>query len=97
MADASTSRESGPWTRGRIGLLLLLVASLAMGLLLGQWFFKIYTQTVPAAVVTSFNVATAHGWFLWNGVLAGLVLFIWGLLVMWLAPLFRGRPAADPS
>lgn len=84
-------------SRARVGILVLLVASEGLGLLLGQWFFRIYQQTVPPAVVTSFNVTTAHGWFLTNGALAGLLFFIWGLLVMWLAPLFRGRPAGALS
>jgi hypothetical protein len=84
-------------SRARLGILVLLVASEALGLLLGQWFFRIYQQTVPPAVVTSFNVTAAHGWFLTNGALAGLLFFIWGLLVMWLAPLFRNRHAGAAS
>jgi hypothetical protein len=97
VADTGTARRSGGWSKGRVGLLVLLVASEALGLLLGQWFFKIYTDTVPPAVVTSFNVSVARGRFLFDGALVGLVFFIWGLLVMWLAPFFRGRRDADLS
>jgi hypothetical protein len=83
----------GRRSRARTGILLLLAASEAVGLALGQWFFGIYTQTVPPAVVTSFNVNAAHGYFLLNGALAGLLFFIWGLLVMWLGPFFRAGHA----
>ena len=87
------ARTTGLLTRGRTGMLVLLLASEALGLVLGHWFFRIYEQTVPVAVTTPFNKTAAHGWFLTNGALTGLVFFIWGLLVLWLAPLFRGRRA----
>ena len=41
------------------------------------------------AVVTGFNITTAHGYFLVNGAIAGLVLFVWAMLAVWLAPFFR--------
>jgi len=77
----------------RLGLVVLFVASEILGLALGQWFFSIYRQTVPPAVVTGFNIATAHGWFLTNGAIAGLVFFVWGLLTALLAPWFRAKRA----
>jgi hypothetical protein len=83
------SGRSRKTSRSRIGIIALAVASEALGLLMGQWFFGIYQQTVPPAVVTGFNITTAHGYFLVNGAIAGLVLFVWAMLAVWLAPFFR--------
>lgn len=92
MTSTLTAREGKPrGSRVRLGLLVLLVAGEGLGLLMGEWFFRIYGKTVPVAVTTPFNTTAAHGYFLWNGALAGLVFFIWGLLAIGLAPLFRSR------
>ncbi|MGH9870121.1 MAG: hypothetical protein ACREAA_18415 [Candidatus Polarisedimenticolia bacterium] len=91
MNAQQTSGRPERASRARIGLIVLFVASEILGLLLGQWFFGIYTKTVPPAVVTGFNVATAHGMFLMNGAIAGLVIFLWSLLAAWLAPFFRAK------
>jgi hypothetical protein len=75
-----------------IGVVLLLVGSEALGLLGGNWFFGVFTATVPAAVVTDFNRAAAYGYFLMHGILLGLAVFGWALLALVLARFFR--PAA---
>jgi uncharacterized membrane protein len=72
------------------------VASVLMGLGAGQWFFRIFDQVVPPAVTTSFNRTTAHGYFLLNGALLGVVIALWGALAFWLARLI-GAKGADPG
>jgi hypothetical protein len=72
-----------------VGILLLLVGSVALGVLSGHWFFGIFERTVPAAVVTEFNRTTAYGFFLWRGLLGGFVLFLWSFLAVGVAPFFR--------
>jgi hypothetical protein len=90
-----SERTGSKTSRRSIGLVALAVASELLGLAMGEWFWGIYRQTVPPALTTSFNVSTAHGWFLMNGALAGLAFFLWALLAVWLAPLFRkSRPPA---
>jgi hypothetical protein len=64
------------------GLVTLLVASIALGLLMGNVFFGLFEQTVPPAVLTSFNAGTAHAAFLTYGVGAGFVMCLWGLLAI---------------
>lgn len=89
MAPREGSGSSRGSSRSRIGILGLAIASEVLGLLMGQWFWGIYQQTVPPAMVTGFNKATAHGLFLTNGAIAGVVLFVWAMLAVMLAPLFR--------
>ena len=86
-------------SRRFVGIVLLLTGSLALGILSGQFFFRIYEKTVPAALLTSFQSASAHTYFLWRGLQAGFFYFGWALLVLGLARLFRTRtqPAPVPS
>ena len=74
-----------------IGIGLLLVGSVLLGLLSGQFYFRVYERTIPAAVTTSFQSAAAHGYFLWRGVQVGAGIFVWSLLVLGMARLFRER------
>jgi hypothetical protein len=83
-------------SRRTVGILLLWVGSEALGLLSGHWYFGIFNKTVPAAVITDFNRAAAHGYFLWRGLLLGAVIFLWAVLCVAVAPLFRA-PDSLPS
>ncbi len=62
------------------GLVTLLVASLVLGILVGEVFFGLFEKTVPPAVITTFNAGAAHAAFLAYGLGAGIVLFLWGVL-----------------
>ena len=83
-------------SRRMVGVLLLLTGAEALGVWSGHWFFGIFQRVVPAAVLTDFNRSTAHGYFLWRGLLLGIGLFLWTLLAVLTAPLFR-RPSAGPA
>ena len=83
-------------SRSRLGLLLLLVACELLGLASAQWFFRVFKITVPPAVLTDFNRMSAHGMFLINGAVLGLVLFLWCLGVLACTPFFRTRSAPKP-
>jgi hypothetical protein len=72
-----------------VGLLVLFVLSEALGLGIGHVFFQLFHQTVPPAVLTSFNRGTAHAAFLAYGLGAGIVIFLWSLLAMGAARVFR--------
>ncbi len=66
--------------KGRIlGAIILLLGSIALGVLAGDHFFDVFKETVPAAVMTSFTSATAHSWFLIRGAFLGGVIFLWTL------------------
>jgi hypothetical protein len=71
-----------------IGLVLLLILSEAIGLGIGHLFFRLFNQTVPPAVLTSFNKGTAYAAFLTYGLGAGLVIFLWSLAAIALARSF---------
>jgi hypothetical protein len=74
------------------------LASVLLGVAAGQWFFSLFDRVVPPAVMTSFNRATAHGFFLMNGALLGFVVALWGLLAFWVARITGGKaPAPGPS
>jgi hypothetical protein len=80
------------------GLIALLVLSVALGVVTGNVFFGLFDQTVPPAVLTSFNKATAHAAFLTYGAVAGVVIFLWALLAIAGSRMFaksRGGEAAD--
>jgi len=84
-------------SRRTIGVLLLLVGSEMLGVLSGHWYFGIFTKTVPSAVVTEFNRTAAYGYFLWRGLLLGLVLFLWTILAAVAAPYFRRSDTAPAA
>ena len=71
-----------------IGLLLLLLCSGGLGIGLGHWFFDVFDASVPPAVLTELNRATAYSFFLFRGFLVGLVVFVWSLVVLALSRLF---------
>lgn len=72
-----------------VGLVLMLIGSVILGILSGSWYFHLFRVTVPPAVLTSFNQATAQAAFLGYGLLIGAVIFLWSLAVLLLAKLFR--------
>jgi hypothetical protein len=73
------------------GLMLALVGSLVLGAIAGESFFGLFIRAMPPAVLPSLNKSTDHMIFLGTGLLAGLVLFGWTLVVLGVSPLFRGR------
>lgn len=76
------------------GLILLVACSEALGILVGRWFFRLFDQVVPPAVVTSFNRASAYTVFLAYGALLGFGIALWALLAVALSRWFLRRPPA---
>jgi hypothetical protein len=80
-----------------VGVIILLVGSVAIGAIFGNVFFKLFTTTVPPAVLTSFNKGTAHAAFITYGIGLGLCIFAWALIATFGARFFQGkRPQAAP-
>ena len=73
------------------GILVLFGLSLVLGMLAGEFFFRIWLKTVPPAVTTSFNTGSAHAYYLWRGAVLGVVFFLWGLVSPLIALMFRPR------
>ena len=79
-------------TRRTTGLLLLLAAGEALGLILGQWFYGLFLKTVPPLALSSFNLGAAHVAFLLYGALAGIAIFAVSLAAV-AAARFFAQPA----
>lgn len=75
-------------SRRSVGLLLLLLCSVGLGIGFGHWFSGVFDATVPPAVLTQFNHAAAYSYFLFRGLVIGLVIFIWSVAVILLARFF---------
>jgi hypothetical protein len=74
-----------------LGVIILLIGSIALGAIVGDRFFNLFTKTVPPAVLTSFNRGTAHGAFIAYGLILGVAIFAWSIAVVFIGPLFRRR------
>jgi hypothetical protein len=74
-----------------VRFILPLLGSLVLGVLAGQLFFGIFNKTVPPAVLTSFNKGTAHAYFIVGGIVLGLAMFVWSLLVAGMMAATRKR------
>jgi uncharacterized membrane protein len=62
--------------------LFLFVLSEAVGVALGEWFFRLYLKAVPPVALSDFNSQSAHIAYWLYGAGVGLVLFGWSLLGM---------------
>ncbi len=82
-------------TRRWIGIALLLAGSIVIGVLAGNYFYRIFDRTVPPAVITDLVRGTAHGFYILAGLILGVIVFGWALLACWLARFFR--PTAGPG
>jgi len=73
----------------RVGLILTLVGSLALGVVFGLIFHRLFLSNVPQQWLSSAQSAIAPLTFVGTGLLLGFVICLWALLVAWLAPRFR--------
>ena len=80
-----------------VGLVLLLAASVALGVVQGIWFFRLFEKTMPPLALSSFNQSAAHAMFLGYGVVSGGAIFLLALVAALVAPLFRGRAVLRPA
>jgi hypothetical protein len=61
-------------------MIALLIVSEAVGLALGEWFYRLFLKAVPPVALSQFNAGSAHIVYLSYGGGVGLVLFIWAHL-----------------
>jgi hypothetical protein len=80
-----------------VGVVLLLIGSLAIGVVFGELAFqRLFLAIVPQAALSEFNRSSAHAAFWFYGAGAGVVIFVWALLAALLARLFRKRERPAP-
>lgn len=78
---------------GKIGRWVLLIGSVAIGVLAGMVGFWIFQAKVPAGMQTSLMTAETRAYYLGSGVGLGLLIFAWALL----AGAISGRAAASQA
>lgn len=81
----------------RVGLVLVLVVSLAIGVLAGLVFLNLFKSQVPVAALSDFVKASSPVTFVVTGLGFGLVIAVWSVLVAWVAPRFGGKGANKPG
>jgi hypothetical protein len=69
---------------------------MVLGLAAGEFFFKIWRETVPPAMTTTFNTGSAHAAYWGSGAVVGVVFFLWGLVAPLIATMFRPKKTAKP-
>jgi hypothetical protein len=79
-------------------MIVLLIASEAAGVALGEWFYRLFLKAVPPVALSQFNASSAHVVYLTYGGGVGLVLFAWAYVGMAIARLQRlaGKGEAKP-
>jgi len=80
-----------------VGVVLLLVGSEVLGLALGEWYNGLFLKTVPPLAMSSFNAAAAHVAHLTYGAMAGVVIFVWALIAVFLARFFKSSSDKAPA
>jgi hypothetical protein len=65
-----------------VTVMVLLVLSVAVGVALGEWFYRLYLSAIPPVGQSQFNAQAAHVAYLMYGAGVGVVLFVWSLLGM---------------
>lgn len=68
---------------------LLLVLSVAVGVALGEWFYRLYVSAIPQVGQSQFNTQASHVAYLLYGSCVGLVLFVWSLIGMGINGIMR--------
>ena len=81
-------------SRRTTGTVLLLAGSELLGVLAGQWFFRLFLKNIPALAVTDFSRSAAHVAFVLYGLGLGFGIFVLSLLAIFLARFFAAEPEA---
>ena len=76
------------------GLVLLAIGSLALGGYFGGWGYDLFVKTVPAGAITELVRSATKGAYVTGGLLLGVVVFAWSVLVAWASRFFRVSAAA---
>ena len=81
-------------SRKLLGLILVVIVGQIVGYFAGSYAFALFDKTVPPAVITSLVRGGAHTAYVLFGVVLGLVIAAWSVLVAWCAGFFMGGTKA---
>jgi hypothetical protein len=76
------------------GVILLLVGSVALGLVAGSVNWTLFRKAIPPTMASELNQLTARGVAYTYGLFTAVVLFFWGLIVALVSPAFRRKDNA---
>ena len=74
-----------------LGLLLALIGSMALSAAAGKWFFNLYDSSIPDALRAQTISSGTQLMFLTRGMMLGIAVFVWTVIAVVLAPLFKPR------
>jgi hypothetical protein len=80
-----------------VGVILLLIGSLALGIGFGELSFRLFVSVMPPAAVSGFSNGSAHVMYILYGAGFGLAMFLYALLAVALTPVFRKRTSASAA
>jgi hypothetical protein len=80
-----------------LSYLFLFVASLGLGVAVGEWFYHLFLQAVPPVALSQFNTQAARiaHWLYGAGV--GVAMFVWAMIAIAINKLssMGGKKAED--
>jgi len=80
-----------------VTFIVLLLISIAAGLALGEWFYRLYLSAIPPVGQSQFNAQASHVAYLMYGCGVGVVLFVWALIGMALGGLLGRRRKGEKA
>ncbi len=82
-------------SRRVVGWIVLLLVSEVIGIVAGHWFYGLYVGSIPDPLKAQTAMQGTRLMFWLNGLLLGLVVFVWTLAAQLVVRLFR-PPAENP-
>jgi hypothetical protein len=75
-----------------VGMVVLLLASLALGVILGEFFiFHFIRKVMPPAAMGQVSMDWIHTSSIFRGLGIGVLFFVWGLIASSITRLFQRR------
>jgi len=78
-------------------IMLMLLLSVGVGLVFGEWFYRLYLSAIPTVGQSQFNASASHVAYLMYGACVGGVLFVWWLIGMGVGGMLKRAPKAQVS
>ena len=78
-------------------VILMLIASEALGLVVAQCYYQLFLKAVPPLAMSGFNAGATRAVFMGYGLVVGLGMFVWAAVVAGIAWLAGRRRGAKTS
>ncbi len=78
-------------SKTRVGVILVLLISLVIGVVAGLTFLSLFKSQVPAAALSDFTKTASPVTFVGSGVIFGVIIAAWSLIVAWVSPRFSAK------